>query len=137
MRSLIPGGNGEINVNERPWYMGKCKLGTAVGGSVTMLQKYTVQQCIDSVRSEYPAANGFTMEYPCPHKCKCWAEFGMTGWDRSDPIIRKACKFSDKGKQISAIVRIVPPLCNHCATTVLPTTVRPLCDHCATTVRPI
>ena len=86
--------------------MGKCKLGTAVGGSVTMLQKYTVQQCIDSVRSEYPAANGFTMNYPCNHptKCNCYAQFGMKSWKNHQYF--KTCRFSDKGKYISAYYRI-------------------------------
>ena len=107
--------------DEKPWFVSKCRKGDGIGGPGSsdkwISNSYTAKQCIEAVRSKYPTANGFTVSYPC-RKCKCWAEFGMTGWDRSDPIIRKACKFSDKGKQISAIVRIVPPLCTHCAPTV-------------------
>ena len=82
---------------------------------------HTVRQCIDAVRLQYPAANGFTTAYPCPNGCKCWAEFGMTGWNRNVWSIktRKACKFSDKGKHI------------------IVTTMRPLRDHYAPTVRPL
>ena len=84
--------------------MGKCEVGTAVGGTEKMLRfKYTVQQCIDYIRLKYSGANGFTMNYPCEHpkKCNCYARFGMTGWNHHHQHF-KSCKFSDKGKYISA-----------------------------------
>ena len=65
--------------------------------------KYTVQQCIDYIRLKYSGANGFTMNYPCEHpkKCNCYATFGMTGWNHHHQHF-KTCRFSDKGKYISA-----------------------------------
>ena len=106
--SFLQQGNGEINhhVIERPWYLGKCEAGTAVGGSEKMLRfKYTVKQCIDSVRLEYPAANGFTMDFPCgyPKKCNCYAVFDMKGWNthffEGTYQLWKTCRFH-KGKYI-------------------------------------
>ena len=111
---------------EKPWFVSKCQNGNGIGGQGSsdklISNKYTIKQCVDAVRLRYPAANGFTTAYPC-HKCKCWAQFGMTGWDRNDWNIKnhKACKFNDrKGKHISAIMCIMRPMCDHCATTVRP-----------------
>ena len=62
-----------------------CKIGDGVGGSEKKLSDlYTLQQCIDAVRLQYPNANGATMNLPCDgpaNKCECYAEFGMTGWN--------------------------------------------------------
>ena len=103
--SFFQQGNGRIIHDTRPWYLGKCEVGTAVGGSEKMLRfKYTVQQCIDSVRLEYPAANGFTMNYPCdyPTKCNCYAIIGMESWKINHQHQGfKTCRFNDKGKYIS------------------------------------
>ena len=84
-------------------------IGGRGSSEIWISNRYTVKQCIDAVRSRYPDANGFTTANPC-RKCKCWAEFGMTGWDYSDWNIKnlKACKFGDKkGKHISAIMCIM------------------------------
>ena len=66
-----------------------CKIGDGVGGSEKKLPDlYTLQQCIDAVRLQYPDANGATMNLPCDGSengfddvCECYAEFGMTGWN--------------------------------------------------------
>ena len=98
--------------HEKPWFVSKCQRGNGIGGQGStdrwISNSYTVKQCVDAVRSQYPTANGFTTAYPC-HKCKCWAEFGMTGWDPNAWNIKnmKACTFSDtyflNGKHISSI----------------------------------
>ena len=127
--------------NERPEFVSKCEKGNGIGGPGSsdkwISNRVTARQCIEAVRSKYPTANGATIQNSCK-KCRCWAEFGMTGWNRTDFNKKHfwGCKFNDKGKHISVIMCIVRPLCkplsDHCATTV-----RPLCDHCETTVRPL
>ena len=75
--SFLQQDNGKI-IPGWPWYLDKCELGSAVGGSKTLLPDlYEVQECIDAVRKQYHAANGFTMNFPCgpPKKCNCVALF--------------------------------------------------------------
>ena len=105
--SFLQEGNGKI-IPGWPWYLDKCETGTAVGGSEKLLpHKYTVQECIDVVRKQYPAANGFTMNFPCGHpkKCNCSAVFDMKGWNshffNGTYQLWKTCRFHDKGKYIS------------------------------------
>ena len=81
------------------WYLDKCETGSAVGGSKSLLPDlYTVQECIDAVRKQYHAANGFTMNFPCgpPKKCNCVALFDMKVWN-SNQKPYKTCRFH-KGK---------------------------------------
>ena len=93
--------------HEKPWFVSKCQRGNGIGGQGStdrwISNSYTVKQCVDAVRSQYPTANGFTTAYKCPNGCKCWAEFEMTGWSHNIASIetRKACKFNDKGNHIS------------------------------------
>ena len=99
--SFLQQGNDKIVSFFWPWYLDKCDTGSAVGGSEKLLPHlYTVQQCIDVVRSQYHAANGFTMTFPCeyPKKCNCYAVFNMEGWN-SDQQLWKTCSFH-KGKYI-------------------------------------
>ena len=112
-------------LDEKPWFLSKCQKGKGIGGPGSsqkwISNSYTVKQCIAAVRSNYPTANGFTVTYPC-HKCRCWAAFGMTRWNRNDWNIKnlQACQFGDrKGKHISAIMCIMRPMCNHCATNLI------------------
>ena len=74
-----------------------CKIGDGIGGSEKKLPgSYTIQQCIDAVRLQYPNANGATRTEPCPNECECYAEFGMTGWNRDQ--YWQSCIFSNRGK---------------------------------------
>ena len=91
--------------NEIFWstYLGglRCQIGDGVGigGSEKKLTGfYTIQQCSDAVRLQFPNANGFTRSEPCPNRCQCFAEFGMTGWDSKQNW--QSCMFSNKGKKI-------------------------------------
>ena len=108
---------------ERPSFVSKCQKGNGIGGPGSsdkwISNRVTARQCIEAVRSKYPTANGATIQNSCK-KCRCWAEFGMTGWNRTDFNKRHfwGCKFNDKGKQISVILCIVPPLCDHCIVSV-------------------
>ena len=88
-----------------PWYLDKCETGSAVGGSKKLLPNlYTVQECIDAVRKQYHAANGFTMNFPCGsypnYKCNCVAVFAMKGWNSHQHENYKTCRFH-KGKDDS------------------------------------
>ena len=104
--------------NERPPFVSKCQKGVGIGGPGSsdkwISNRYTARQCIEAVRSKYPTANGATIQNSCK-KCRCWAEFGMTGWNRTDFNKKHfwGCKFNDKGKHISVIMCIVRPLCDH------------------------
>ena len=74
-----------------------CKTGDGVGGSEKKLSgSYTTQECIDAVRLHFPNANGITRSQPCPNKCKCYAEFGMTGWNSKRKWL--SCMFSKESK---------------------------------------
>ena len=91
-------------IDQRPWYLGKCEVGIAVGGSEKMLQNnYTTQECIDSVRVEYPGANGFTINHPCdyPTKCNCYAQFGMKSW--KDHQHFKTCRLNGKYISVTSV----------------------------------
>ena len=115
--SFLP--QGHPYYKEKPWYVSKCKAGNGIGGPGSsdkwISNRITVKKCIEAVRKKHPTANGFTATNPC-RKCKCWAEFNMTGWDQNDANKKKykACKFNDRGKHISVIT------CDNCATTVQP-----------------
>ena len=77
----------------------RCQIGDGVGGSEKKLTGfYTIQQCSDAVKLQFPNANGFTRSEPCPNQCQCFAEFGMTGWDSKRNW--QSCKFSNTGKLI-------------------------------------
>ena len=90
--SFLPQGNG----------VQRCEIGDGVGGSEVKLPSlYSKQQCIDTVRLQYPSANGFTFGSwgsfgSCGTKCECYAEFGMTGWDNKQTW--ESCMFSNIGK---------------------------------------
>ena len=76
---------------------GVCQIGDGVGGSEKKLKgSYTIQQCIDAVKVQYPTANGVTRSEPCPNKCSCYAEFAMTGWN--DVKSWQSCMFNNIGK---------------------------------------
>ena len=59
---------------------------------------YTKQECFDAVRLKFPNANGVTTSEPCPNECKCYAEFGMTGWNSEKGwlscMFSKGCKYT-------------------------------------------
>ena len=98
--------------NERPEFVSKCEKGNGIGGPGSsdkwISNRVTARQCIEAVRSKYPTANGATIQNSCK-KCRCWAEFGMTGWNRTDFNKKHfwGCKFNDKGKHISVIMCIM------------------------------
>ena len=73
-----------------------CKIGDGVGPSESKLEgSYTIQECINAVKESYPNANGATISSPCKEgTCKCYAEFGMTGWnfERTD---YQSCMFKE------------------------------------------
>ena len=101
--SILQQGNDKF-IPGWPWYLDKCELGSAVGGSKTLLPDlYEVQECIDAVRKQYHDANGFTMNFPCGKfsnsKCNCVAVFNMTSWN-SNQKSYKTCRFH-KGKDNS------------------------------------
>ena len=76
---------------------GVCQIGDGVGGSEKKLKgSYTIQQCIDAVRVQYPTANGVTRSEPCPNEWSCYAEFAMTGWN--DVKSWQSCMFNNIGK---------------------------------------
>ena len=109
--SFLQQDNGKI-IPGWPWYLDKCKTGIAVGRSVKLQPHlYTVQECIDVVRSQHRVANGFTMEYPCgpPKKCNCSAVFNMTGWNshffNGTYQLYKTCRFY-KGKYLKVTQRM-------------------------------
>ena len=59
-----------------------CQVGDGIGGTEKKLDGlYTIPECLDAVRLYFPSANGVTSQNPCPSKCKCYAEYGMTGWN--------------------------------------------------------
>ena len=103
---------------ERPEFVSKCEKGNGIGGPGSsdkwISNRDTARQCIEDVRSKYPTANGATIQNSCK-KCRCWAEFVMTGWNCTDFNKKHfwGCKFNDKGKHISVIMCIVRPLCDH------------------------
>ena len=109
--SFLQQDNGKI-IPGWPWYLDKCKTGIAVGRSVKLQPHlYTVQECIDVVRSQHRVANGFTMEYPCgpPKKCNCSAVFNTTGWNshffNGTYQLYKTCRFY-KGKYLKVTQRM-------------------------------
>ena len=61
---------------------------------------YTKQECFDAVRLKFPNANGVTTSEPCPNECKCYAEFGMTGWNSEKGwlscMFSKGCKYTKR-----------------------------------------
>ena len=83
-----------IIVSFLPQGDGACQIGDGVGGSEKKLTgSYTIQQCIDAVKVQYPTANGVTRSEPCPDKCSCYAEFAMTGWNSATSW--QSCMFSN------------------------------------------
>ena len=81
----------------------KCQIGDGIGGTEKKLDgSYTIQECFDAVRLYHPNANGITRSEPCPNKCKCYAEFGMTGWNSEKKwqscMLSKGCKYVHKAQ---------------------------------------
>ena len=103
---------GSLYYNEKPEFVSKCEKGNGIGGPGSsdkwISNRVTARQCIEAVRSKYPTANGATIQNSCK-KCRCWAEFGMTGWNRTDFNKKHfwGCKFNDIGKHISVIMCIM------------------------------
>ena len=64
----------------------ECKIGDGTGGTESNTGKLvkTYQECITLVIKDYPDANGATIQTSCTDSCKCFAEFGMTGWLTND-----------------------------------------------------
>ena len=67
-----------------------------------MAGPYTLQECIDVVRNNYPGAEAFSRPEPCHstvgEKCACMAQIGIAGvnWNPSNGY--HSCVFGDKRK---------------------------------------
>ena len=71
-----------------------CRKGDGLGGNEVILNgKYTVEECVTEVQKQYPTANGASMNFDCPTKCSCYAEFDMNAWSGSK---FQACFFREK-----------------------------------------
>jgi len=73
-----------------------CKTGDASVGTHNeeLDGRFTEAGCIAAVKQEHPDANGATFENPCNGsggKCRCFANFGMEGWNNNKKWI--TCKF--------------------------------------------
>ena len=68
-----------------------CRKGGGKGGNEVILNgNYSVEKCVAEVQKQYPKANGASMNFDCPNKCSCWAEFNMDRWSGSS---YQACYF--------------------------------------------
>ena len=73
-----------------------CRKGDGIGGTEErLIGNYTVQQCVTKVKEQYPTANGASMNFECPYKCSCWAEFDMDRWEGTS---YQACYLKKKGE---------------------------------------
>ena len=73
-----------------------CRKGDGEGGTeIELSGQYTVQECVTAVKKHHPRANGASMDFNCPNKCSCWAEFDMDRWEGTS---YQACYLKKKGE---------------------------------------